>query len=162
MAAAIYLEKNNVLELKKGTSSTQELGELTFYVYSKIGELPKQVFLIMKDNQGMREIIELDYKGVDATRPYKLYKPGLRQSVRVTSGTVTMQIMVLIAGTDDYFLSTPLTVNVTTEQYNLTRQVYLTQELGSRVQGYYEEIVKLFKQLIIEKGDSLNESNNYS
>lgn len=70
--------------------------------------------------------------------------------------------MTLDLDTVQHTLSDELLVCLSTEHYNLTRQVYLAEELGSKVQHYYEKIVTLFELLMNEKGENINESNNYS
>lgn len=116
----------------------------------------------MQDEQRLLEIIELNFDRVDKGYPYKIYKVSLRQSVRLSEGMVHIKLMTLDLDTAQYTVSNDIPVYLTTQHYNLTRQVYLAEELGSKVQGYYEKIVTLFEQLINEKGENINESNNYS
>lgn len=162
MAAIMFMEQNHHLHLEKGFSSKEDLGNIEVYVYHKIGMPRRQVFLIMEDQQGMREVIELEQKGIKEGYPYRIYAPSLNQSVRLQSGIVTLKIMLLTIGSTEYFMSNPITLTLTTSHYNLTRQVYLSQELGAKVHGYYSKIVELFEQLIVEKGEHLHESDNHS
>ena len=117
----------------------------------------------MQDTQGLYEIVELEYIRPDNSGyPYKIYKVSLRQSIRLSRGQVRIKLMTLDVDTAQYTLSEELPVCLSTEHYNLTRQVYLAEELGSKVQTYYEKIVTLFELLMNEKGENINESNNYS
>lgn len=162
MSAIIYLEKTGNFLFASGFPSTIDISDVNFYVYSTAGEKSKQVFLIMEDMQGMRDIIELKYKGVANSRPYKIYSLALDQSLRLEPGRADISLMVLYPNDNDYILTNKLPVSFTTEHYELKRQITIAAELGSKVEGYYKEIVGLFERLINEKGESLNESNNYS
>lgn len=157
MTAKVYYDRLGRLLLGKGTSMTVDLGDLEFYVAKghTSNQKPNQVYLIMTDIQGMRDIIELEYKGVANDPVYRVYAPALRHHVRVKNGSTQLQLMELVPGSDEYTLSTILQLTVTTDQYELTRQVYLTEALGTKVKEYYSRIVDLFQQLKedIEKGE---------
>lgn len=162
MSAIVYLEKTNHLTLAPNFSAIVDMSEIEFYIYSTPGEKSKQVFLIMEDKLGMRDIIELKYKGVANKRPYKIYTLSLNQSLRLEPGRADISLMILYPNEDDYLLTNKLPVSFTTDHYQLARQVAIASELGAKVEGYYKEIVNLFERLINEKGERLNESNNYS
>lgn len=148
MVHSIYFDTDNKLRLGQGFPlNGQDLGEINFHINARRGEPTKQVFLIMTDQQGLHEIIELKYQCADPRGGYKIYRTSLNQSVRLTSGIMKLQIMTLVVGEDMYDLSNELTVSLTTEHYNITRQVYLAAELGSKVQGYFEQIVNILTQL---------------
>lgn len=145
---SIYFDTDNKLRLSQGFPlNGQDLGEINFHINTRRGEPTKQVFLIMTDAQGLREIIELVYQCVDSNGKYKIYRTSLNQKVRLTSGIIKLQIMLLTPEKETCELSNELTLSLTTERYNLTRQVYLAADLGSKVQGYFEQIVNILTQL---------------
>lgn len=113
MTASIYLETGGRLKLAKGFPRGQDLGEIEFYVHSVHGE-HKQVFLIMRDEQGLLEIIELNFDRVDKGYPYKIYKVSLRQSVRLSEGMVHIKLMTLDLDTAQYTVSNDIPVYLTT------------------------------------------------
>lgn len=157
MTAKIYYDRLGKLLFGKGTSMTVDLGDLEFYVANghTSNKRPNQVYLIMTDTRGMRDIIELEYKGVANDPVYRVYAPALRHHVRIRDGKTTVKLMELVPGSDEYALSTDLSLTLLIDQYELTRQVYLTEALGTKVKAYYSRIVDLFQQLKedIEKGE---------
>lgn len=158
VAASIYLEKDGVLRLSKGFPLiNQDIGDINFFVYAK-GRVNRQVFLILKDEQGLHEVVELKQIGVASDgRPYKVYRISLKQKLRLTTQRVSLSLFLLEIGTSNYEVSeNTLTLSLTTDRFNLHREIYLSQELGSKVQCYYEKIVTLLEQLttIDEKGDN--------
>lgn len=155
MAAIMYFERLGKLKPEKGFATGTDLADIEFYVAkNKNPRITDQVFLIMTDDKGMRDVVELEYKGPAANPTYNIYKVSLRQPVRLVSGMITLQLMALAPGSSDYNLSTEFSISLTAEHYEIARQIYLTKALGAQVQGYYTEIVELFQQLIrIEKGE---------
>lgn len=153
MAAILYFEKLGSLRPAKGFASGTDLADIEFYVAKK-SHVREQVFLIMTDDKGMRDVVELEYKQPAANPVYDIYIVSLRQPVRLISGMITLQLMALVPGSSDYRLSTEFTISLTASHYEIARQIYLTKALGAQVQSYYTEIVELFQQLIrIEKGE---------
>ena len=117
MSAIVYLEKTNHLTLAPGFPAVIDMSDIEFYVYSTPGEKSKQVFLIMEDKLGMRDIIELKYKGVANKRPYKIYALSLNQSLRLEPGRADISLMILYPNEDDYLLTNKLPVSFTTDHY---------------------------------------------
>lgn len=68
----------------------------------------------MQDAQGLLEIIELTFDRVDKGYPYKIYKVSLRQSVRLSEGSVHIKLMTLNLDTAEYKVSNELPVYLTT------------------------------------------------
>ena len=52
--------------------------------------------------------------------------------------------MELVPGSAEYATSNELSLSLSIEHYEMTRQIYLAEALGARVQGYYTQIVDLF------------------
>lgn len=158
MTAKIYYDRLGNLLVGKGVSAHVDLGEIEFHVantHTSNKHKPNQVFLIMTDNKGMRDIIELEYKRASNDPLYRIYAPSLQQSVRIKDGSTTLQLMELVPGSAEYATSNELSLSLSIEHYEMTRQIYLAEALGARVQGYYTQIVDLFQQLKehIEKGE---------
>lgn len=157
MTASIYLEKNGLLRLGEGFPlSKQDIGDINFFVHSENCK-NRQIFLMLKDEQGLHEVVELKQIGVSNNgKPYKVYRISLKQKLRLTTNRVTLSLFLLEISTSNYETSNnTLDLNLTTDRFNLHREIYLTQDLGIKVKGYYEKIVTLLEQLIIdEKGDN--------
>lgn len=155
MAAIMYFDRLDKLSPARGFASGTDLVDIEFHVSkNKNPRILDQVFLIMTDDKGMRDVVELEFKRPAADAAYNIYRVSLRQPVRLISGKTTLQLMTLTPGTSDYRLSSEFTIDLTTTNFEITRQIYLTQALGAQVQSYYTEIVELFQQLVkIEKGE---------
>lgn len=155
MAAIMYFDRLDKLSPARGFASGTDLVDIEFHVSkNKNPRILDQVFLIMTDDKGMRDVVELEFKQPAADTAYNIYRVSLRQPVRLISGKTTLQLMTLAPGTSDYRLSSEFTIDLKATNFEITRQIYLTQALGAQVQSYYTEIVELFQQLVkIEKGE---------
>ena len=155
MAAIMHFDRLNKLTPARGFTSGTDLADIEFHVLkNKTPGVIDQVFLIMTDDKGMRDVVELEYKQPAADTAYNVYRVSLRQPVRLESGKITLQLMSLAPGSADYKLSSEFTVELTATNYEIARQIYLTEALGAKVHSYYTEIVELFQQLMkIEKGE---------
>ena len=156
--ASIYFEKTGSLQFGRAFSliKTHDIGDIDFFVYQK-NPAKKQVFLVLEDEQGLRDIVELQKIGVASeNKPYKVYRISLRQKLRLTTSKVKLSMFILEAGSDEYQASkNSLSLSITTDRFNLHREIFLSQELGAKTKLYYEKIVTLLEQLEIdEKGDN--------
>ncbi len=158
MITTIYLDRSGSLQLGPGFPLTQpqDISEIEFYVASKMNE-QKQIFLILEDEQGLRDIVELQYVGMSPDgRPFKRYRIAPDCKLRLTTSQVTLTLFTLTIGTMDYHLSNSIKVLLTTSHYNLSREIYIAAELGSKVQYYYEKIIFTLEQLAKnEKGETV-------
>lgn len=119
-------------------STTYDVSELNFYISTKFGS-NHQVFLILKNQKGIYDIVELAKTGA-STGLNILYKLPINQSLRVNKELV--QVSLLILNSDGtYYLSDSVKAFISTENYMLARQVYIAQEVGRTVQDYYTRTV---------------------
>lgn len=150
MVTSIFLDKNNNLYFGENfpIGRTQDIGEIEFNIFHKLSE-NRQIFLILEDNQGVKEVIELQSLK-NSGEPYKIYKLSLDQKIRISSENVKISILTLEIGTDNYTISNELNIKISMERYNLSREIYLSVDLGAKVSNYYKQIVLLLEQLIEE------------
>ena len=143
------------------TEQTYNIEELNIYINAIFGSFI-QVFLILQNERNLYEIISLEKAGTSGGNV--LYKVPINQKLRINNETMSVQIMVLDYRKDLYAYSPKLTMNITTEHYEIARQVYIAQEAGQRIQNYYEQIVMLTEQnkelykKMCNKEESLNEN----
>ena len=84
----------------------------------------------------------------------------LNQTLRITDEFVDMQIMVLDYEASTYHISKTTSLYITTEQYQLARQVFIAQEVGKTVQDCYAKILALTERntdmynTIVRKGEN--------
>lgn len=127
-----------------------DVGELNFYISTKFGQ-KLQVFMILKNESGLYEIVELTKAG--ASGQNILYKLPINQRLRV--GNEKVQLSILVLNDDLYYISQPTNIQITTDNYVLARQVYIAQEVGSVVQDCYARTLALVEQLNEKKkGDN--------
>ena len=145
MAANFIFEGPGKLRVTSFISSSKyEIGELNFYVSTKFGT-QLQVFMILKNESGLYEIVELAKAG--ATGQNVLYKLPINQRLRVGNEQVDLSLLVLDLSNNLYHMSTSTKIHVTTDHYSLARQVYIAQEIGSAVQDYYARILAIADKL---------------
>lgn len=138
----------------------QDIGDIEFMIPYRDGE-QKQVFLILEDEQGLHEIIKLQHVRTNEDRKLKIYNVSLDHSISLASPHVSLKVFELEVGTCNYKTSSnSLNLLLTTDNFRISREIYIAQELGDRVQIYYDRIVSLLKvleegvkQLENEKGD---------
>ena len=131
-------------------SITYDIGELNFYVSVKFGS-NFQVFLILKNQKGIYDIVELT-KTNTSTGLNVLYKLPINQTLRVNKELVEASLLVL-NNDGTYNLSNAIKVFVSTENYALARQVYIAQEVGKAVQDCYSKVL-----LLTEKNEEMHKN----
>lgn len=129
-------------------SITYDIGELNFYVSVKFGS-NFQVFLVLKNQKGIYDIVELT-KTNTSTGLNVLYKLPINQTLRVNKELVEASLLVL-NNDGTYNLSNAIKVFVSTENYALARQVYIAQEVGKSVQDCYSKVL-----LLTEKNEEMH------
>ena len=157
--AEIHLNRQGMLGFGDGfpLGSKQDI---EFMIPYKNGE-KKQVFLILEDSQGLHEIIKLQEVRRIEDRLIKVMKVSLDYYISLSTPNVSLRLFELEQDTSIHKVShNSLNILLTTEKFNLSREIYLARELGDRVQTYYDKIVSMLqtleegmKQLENEKGD---------
>lgn len=160
--AEIHLSRQGMLGFGTGFpfSVAQDIEDIEFVIPYKNGE-KKQVFLILEDEQGLHEIIKLQLVQTKEDRFQKVYKVTLDHGLSLGTQHVSLRVFELEVGTCNYKTSSnSLNLLLTTDKFNISREIYIAQELGERVQIYYDKIVSMLqileegmKQLENEKGD---------
>jgi len=122
MAAIMYFDRLDKLNPARGFASGTDLVDIEFHVSkNKNPRILDQVFLIMTDDKGMRDVVELEFKQPAADTAYNIYRVSLRQPVRLISGKTTLQLMTLAPGTSDYRLSSEFTIDLKATNFEITR-----------------------------------------
>lgn len=151
MAANFIFEGPDKLRVTSFSSVVHyNIEDLNFYISSRAFPSQVQVFLILKSQSGLYEIVELHKAGTSGQNI--LYKIPINQTLRITDEETIMQIMVLDYNIPTYYLSNTVKINICTNNYKLARQVYIAQEVGATVQDYYAKIIALSEKLL-EKGE---------
>lgn len=153
MAANFIFEGPNKLRVTSFSSVARyDVGELNFYISTKFGSR-LQVFMILKNEVGLYEIVELAKSGVSGQNV--LYKLPINQKLRVGNERVLLSLLLLDNVNNTYYISPETQIHITTDNYILARQVYIAQEIGSAVQDCYARVLALAEQIEKnEKGDN--------
>lgn len=144
MAANFIFEGPGKLRTTMFQAAAQyDVGELNFYVAANMGS-KLQVFMILKNENGLYEIVELTKAGVSGQNI--LYKLPINQKLRVGNERVSLELLVIDPATGLYHLSGSTHVHVKTDNYMLARQVYIAQEVGAAVQNCYARTLALVEE----------------
>lgn len=145
MAAPNFIMADNTLlrATQFTPNSRYDIGEMNFYISSSMA-LDAQVFLILKSEKGLIEIVELNRIGSQGSNI--LYKLSLNQKFRISKERVALKLLVLYPKDGTYKLSSEYIVDVSTEHYELARQVYIAQCVGATIQSTYAKILALTEE----------------
>lgn len=153
--ARITISKDYKVLLNNVAISGQEIGQLEVAFSHKLEE-KKQIFLIMKNDQGLIEIVEFVRVGADKDMPsYSLYSIPLDAALRISNEKVEAKILILDVNTSTYKITNSFTMVILSKEFELARQVFLVKDFGAKVQTYYTKLVEL-----ILKGENNNESTS--
>lgn len=138
------MESTNQLRATNFNANLQyDIGELNFHILAKTPS-NHQVFLIMKNNKNVVEIIELQKVGTQINTV--LYKVPLNQKIRVNNEKVLISLMLLDCESGTYQLSSSYAINIYTEYYELARQVYIAQQINAQTQSAYAKILAMTEE----------------
>lgn len=120
-----------------------DIGELNFHIPSDTPST-NQIFLILKDEKNLVELIELQKVGAQINTI--LYKVPLNQTFRIKNGKTLISLLILNGETGTYELSSAYAVNITFEHYELARQVYIAQQVNAQTQVAYAKILAMTEE----------------
>lgn len=153
--ARITISKDYKVLLNNVAISGQEIGQLEVAFSHKLEE-KKQIFLIMKNDQGLIEIVEFVRVGADKDMPsYSLYSIPLDAALRISNEKIEAKILILDVNTSTYKITNSFTMVILSNEFELARQVFLVKDFGAKAQTYYTKLVEL-----ILKGENNNESTS--
>lgn len=137
---------NNAGELRTtqfSFSNIYDIGEINFYVPTPKAN-SHQVFLVLKNNRNLREIIELTRSKTDAQSNINtLYKVSADSSTRVGEELVEIYLLLINKETGVYFTSSSIKLNLSAEQHKIARQVRAIGEASQKIQECYAKILVL-------------------
>lgn len=146
MSANFIFEGPNKLRVTSfDTAAQYQIESLNFHVSTKFGSRI-QVFMILKDEDGMLEIVELAKAGaINSTMvPYKL---PINQKIRIGNEKVALSILVIDNESGISYTSPATRIHILTNNYTIARQVYIAQEVGAKVQDCYAKILALTEKM---------------
>ena len=114
---------------------------LQFYIPNTYTD--SSIFLVLKNSQNLYEIVELTKFKRD--KNHIVYQIAANQNLRVSNDLMTLAILILNSNGTHSF-SNELQLNLTTNNYVLTRQVFIAQQVGAQVQDHYKKILALTEE----------------
>ena len=145
MACNIIMGESGTLRTTQFSATTQyNIDDMNFYI-PKIKAEASQVFLILKNDRNLYEIVEL-VRSRSAQGTNLLYKLPLKQALRVNNEQVVLSLMLIDTQTGEYSYSTQLKAKISTDNYLLARQVYIAQQVGQKVQDLYVKVLGLTEE----------------
>lgn len=100
----------------------------------------------MKNENNLYEIVELAKARVPQSANHVLYKLPINQTLRINNEQVELRLMLIDLETGLSTFSTPIKITISTENYMLTRQVYIAQQINQKVQDLYAKILALTEE----------------
>lgn len=156
MNISIFFEpKTNKLQFNRGVSlmNSYSLEELKIHIPRQCVPEKTSVFLIMRQNSGARDVVELTRSGsLKSTYDYVIYSIAATQTVKIHSGEADISIMFL----DEHNIASitdELGIQLDIIKYQFTHQIALLRNVNISVTEHYEKIVQLLMKLI-EKGET--------
>lgn len=145
MAVNLILNTSGAIRATQFTATAHyDVGDLNIYVPAQSTVKYTQVFLSLRNEQGICEIIELTKTGNSGSNV--LYKLSLDQPMRISDEKMELKIL-LLNGTDGtYALSNPFSIYLHTNNYVPARQIYLARNIGARMQELYIQVLALTEE----------------
>lgn len=146
MACNFILGDSGTIRTTQFNASTQyNIEDINFYIPTGKAER-NQIFLVLKNERNLYEIVELTRSKGAQSGTNVLYKLPLNQALRVNNEQVVLSLMLIDLTSGEFVYSSTLKVKISTENYQLARQVYISQQVGQKVQDLYIKIVGLTEE----------------
>lgn len=142
MANFIFEKNGSIRTTSFNASGAQDIGTINFYIDSSLLTNQSQIFLIMQNEDGLYEIIELAKDG--ATSSAILYKVPLNQEIRINDEKAHLSLLILNGKNNTYQISkNKILTHIITNNYRIARQIYIAREVGVQVQNALTKIMAL-------------------
>lgn len=146
MACNLIMGESGTIRTTQFNASTQyNIEDINFYV-PQSKATGYQIFLIIKSSKNLYEIVELVRSKGSQSGTNVLYKLSLKQPLRVTNDQVILSLMLIDTQTGEYTYSTSIKAKISTDNYILARQVYISQQVSQKVQDLYIKVLGLTEE----------------
>ena len=141
MPNIIFEDGGHLRTTQCSTDETYGVESLSFYIPNSYNDV--NVFLVLRNSQNLCEIVELTK--VKRDKNHMVYQIAAKQSLRVSNDLMTLAILIL-GSNGIYSFSNEVQMNLNTNNYMITRQIYIAQQVGALVQDYYKKILALTEE----------------
>lgn len=125
-------------------NETYGLEELRFFIPTSKPLL--SLFCIIKNSNGNLDSVKLTQTASES-KNYNCYMFSQKQEISVPSGELTFFIFG-ICEDKTTFIPEEFKMNINVENYNISTQIYLLNQISRETANYYNKIVELTKQNI--------------
>jgi hypothetical protein len=110
MACNIILNETNTLRVTQFHSGTKyNIEDINFYIPANKSR-EHQVFLVLKNNKNLYEIIELMPRKEGSSSLNILYKVPLKQALRINNESVVLSFLLINNDTGDFIYSSSIDI----------------------------------------------------
>lgn len=137
----ILNEDYSLRATKMSQSELYDLSDINFFIPNKFNSC--NVFTILTNSVGLTEIIPLNF--IENNNSYKKYKVTYSNSIRVDSGEMEIKIVLIDSNSHEVCISSGNKVfcNITVDNYKITHQVAIINELNLSVYELYKKIEQM-------------------
>lgn len=148
MACNIILTDSNAIRTTQfNTTTSYNIEDINFYI-SAAKAKHNQVFLVIKTNKNLYEIIELiRSKDNKVNSSNVLYKIPLNTTLRITNEQIEMNFMLIDIQTGEYTYSPCIKMHIITNSFKMAQQVYMAQQVNRQIQDLYLKIVGMYNNI---------------
>lgn len=149
MACNILIDNNNKLRVTQFVSSSfYDIGDINFY--TPIDKKNYQVFVVLKTDKNLCEIVKLTKVENNPNNTNILYKMELNQRIRIKKEPVSLYLLLLNTNTNEYINSNTIRINLDTDRYHCARRVAILETASKEMYNLYMEMLSMYSK--IQKG----------
>ena len=139
------------------STATYNIEDINFYI-PQTKAINHQIFLMLKNEKNLYDIVELTKINSNQSGSNILFKVPLKQALRINNENVILNFMLIDSNNSTCSYSQSMKIHIATDNYILARQVYISQQIGQKVQDLYMKILSLTEEnrslfQKIQKGD---------
>ena len=147
MACNIILNETNILRVTQFHSGTKyNIEDINFYIPANKSR-EHQVFLVLKNNKNLYEIIELMPRKEGSSSLNILYKVPLKQALRINNESVVLSFLLINNDTGDFIYSSSIDIQIETDNFRIAQQIFVAQQVNYQTQNLYRQMTEMVKDL---------------
>ena len=154
MATIIVDAKSQLRPLALNTHMEINIEEIDWCVDTALTRDVEIYVIIHGQTSGLIDIVRLvPMHPYDKT--HTVYRVGAGQNIRVNNEKITAQMLILKKFTQGMTVSNYISFIIKTENYSLTRQVAIVQDLSLSMAAYYQAVAGMYNEL--KKGEVIDD-----
>ena len=152
----IILNDNTIRTTKFNKEETYELSDINIYIPNDQNHT--NAYIILKNKSCIYDIIPIELS--EKTTTHKKYRITYTNPIRISSGEVEIKVLLLdIENNYSCIISDNLICNINIDNYKISHQTIISEQLGKTVAKTYDKIRELTEMNIEIYGKILNGSD---